>query len=320
VRDLRGGNSTGHFQPAAKTWAAQKRQKQRIGDFMADEAQGLQPDEGQANIEPKGALDDGTPKTAKEQPQGDQGATPKGHADEVVFDPAEFESLTKELPDNVKRQAEALRKSLQAAFTKKTQAIAENRKKIEAYEAFERDPHSTVAQIAQQLGYKLTPAQQRAAEKASEGEGWSPEKGDPKSWDDVVGYVTAKMQREFSGKLQPIVQEFQSLKKQTIESQLSEIDPSWAQYEDAMSSNLQKHPTLAQDPATLYRISVPSDVLESRATQRALARLESKTKSAQVGGASTTRRTPEIPDGPISFAQAVELARAQLDKEGVKPG
>jgi hypothetical protein len=283
---------------------------------MSEEAQGLQANEGQAAA-PEGASQ-GTQTAAIEQPQGDQGATQQGHAD--VFDPAEFDTLTKELPAPLKKQADALRKSLQSAYTKKTQAIAESRKKIEAYDAFQQDPHGTIKQFAERFGYQLTPAQQKAAQKAADGEGWSPDRGDPKSWDDVVGFVMNKMQAEFGQKLKPIVSEFQDMRKKTIESQLSDIDPGWAQYEDVMGANLQKHPTLAQDPATLYRISVPPEVLESRATQRALARLESKTKSAQVGGTSTTKRAPDIPDGPISFAEAVAHARRELEKQGVSPG
>ena len=47
---------------------------------------------------------------------------------------------------------------MQAAFTKKTQAVAQDRQKIEAFDAFMADPMSQIQQLAQQYGYSLTQA------------------------------------------------------------------------------------------------------------------------------------------------------------------
>jgi hypothetical protein len=283
-------------------------------------AQGTAAPEGQAAISAPETASAAAPAPGTGgQPQGAAGTTGSGsQAEEHVFDPAEYERLTKALPDNLRQQAEALRKSLIGAFTKKTQAIAEHRKKIDAYDSFAKDPRGTLEQMAQQFGFKLTPAQAAAAAQAASGEGWEPERGDPQSWNDVAGYLLNKMREEFGGKLQPIVNEFKTLKKQTIESQLSEIDPAWQTYEDAMAATLSEHPTLAKDPAKLYRMSVPPEVLESRAVQKALARLEAKKSSAQVAGASATnRKAPELPSGPVTFAQAVEAAKRQLAEQGL---
>jgi hypothetical protein len=283
----------------------------------------------QGTAAPEGQAATGAPETASAaapapgtsgQPQGTEGTTGQTgpRTEDLLFDPQEYERLTKELPDNLRHQAEALKKSLQGAFTKKTQAIADAKKKIEAYDAFSRDPKTALEQMAQQMGFRLSPAQAAAAAQAATGEGWEPTKGDPQSWNDVAGYLLNKMREEFGGKLQPIVNEFKTLKKQTIESQLTEIDPSWQTYEDAMAETLSKHPSLATDPAGLYRLSVPPEVLESRAVQKALARLEGKKSSAQVAGASsTTKKAPELPSGPLTFAQAVEAAKRQLSEQGL---
>jgi len=111
------------------------------------------------------------------------------------------------------------------------------------------------------------------------------------------------------------------MKKQTIEHQLSDIDPTWQQYEDKMMDNLNSHPTLARDPATLYRLSVPQEVLESRAVQKALKKMEGKAQSSKASSGSTTSRKPQqgIPDKAMSFQEAVEAAKAKLAEEGIRP-
>ncbi|MHC4635804.1 MAG: hypothetical protein ACYSYU_11445, partial [Planctomycetota bacterium] len=94
------------------------------------------------------------------------------------------------------------------------------------------------------------------------------------------------------------------------------------QYEDTMKINLQKHPSLANDPTSLYRMSVPQEVLESRATQMALKKLEAKGESAKISGGSTTTKTPSggLPDKPVSFTQAYEAAKQSLRDQGITKG
>ena len=121
-------------------------------------------------------------------------------------------------------------------------------------------------------------------------------------------------------KLEPYIGQVKNLRKQSIESQLSEIDPTWQQYEDRMSEVVQKHPTLANDPATLYRISVPQEVLESRATQAALRKLEAKRDSNQVSGTSTTNKAAAsgLPDRPMTLQESVEWAKKDLERRGIR--
>ena len=83
---------------------------------------------------------------------------------------------------------------------------------------------------------------------------------------------------------------------------------------------MKMHPTLVHDPAMLYKMSVPSDVIESRATQKALKRLESKTQSSKVSGASTTNKLPQggVPNKSVSFQDAVAFARKAVADQGIQ--
>lgn len=228
--------------------------------------------------------------------------------DQPIFDPGEFARLTKDLSPELQAQAKALQKSLQGAYTKKFQTVAEQKQKIEAYDSFSSDPVGNLEQMAKRMGYSLSKG---GAEPNSDPASW-----EPNSWDDVMSAA----EKRVMAKLSPLLGEFQNIKKNSIESQLSSIDPSWQQYEDVMMQNLKSHPTLAKDPSMLYRLSVPSEVLESRATQKALKRLESKVESGKVSGSSTTTKTPQtgMPTGPVTFQQAVELAQKKLAEEGIR--
>lgn len=256
------------------------------------------------------------------QPKGGDGGTPKNGTgtEEIIFDPAEYDRLRNDLPEALRNQIDAMRKNMVSDYTKKTMAIANDRKKIEAYDSFQKDPKATIERFAQQLGYNLTPAQKAAVAQSAEGNGWNPQAGDPESWDQVVGYLMNQITDNLRQQMAPVYQEFQQIKKNSIDQQLAEIDPSWHQYEDAMMSNLKAHPTLANDPGMLYRISVPPEVLESRATQRAIAKMEAKTKSSQIGGASSTTKKSDgqqIPAKPRTFEEAIALAKKTLAEQGI---
>ena len=119
----------------------------------------------------------------------------------------------------------------------------------------------------------------------------------------------------------PMLQEVQAMKKQGIEQQLNEIDPTWRQYEDKMMASLKTHPTLSNDAALLYKMSVPSEVAESRATQKALSKLEGKAQAAQAsGGSSTTKQPKKELSENASFDESVKFAKEQLADQGITKG
>jgi hypothetical protein len=120
--------------------------------------------------------------------------------------------------------------------------------------------------------------------------------------------------------LNPVFREVQEVKKSNLETFLDQNAPDWRVYEDSMMGNLRKHPTLVSDPLNLYRMSVPSDVLESRATQKALKKMQDKTKATGTSATSTTKtKTGEMPDKPMTFDEAVEFAKKEVASQGLAP-
>jgi hypothetical protein len=115
-------------------------------------------------------------------------------------------------------------------------------------------------------------------------------------------------------KFGPVIQNVQQMQAKNIEAQLEDLDPQWRAYEDTMRANLRDHPTLVKNVEQLYRLSVPTEVLESRATQAALARINKTTSAARVSGTSTARSTTPAPREIKTFADAVEAAKEQLSR------
>lgn len=242
-----------------------------------------------------------------------ESTTQQGPADEdTFFDP-------KEIADRPELMAGY--KQMQAAYTKKMQAVADQRHKIEAFDAFYANPIEQIQRVAQQYGMQLTPAQAaNIAQQQSnqqQAEDWNPQ-----NWGEVQDRLTQAAVRTVLEQLSPVLGQVQDMRKQTIEQTLTEIDPTWQQYEDQMKANLQNHPTLSNDPGMLYRLSVPEHVLESRATQAALKKLENKQQSAQISTTSTTNKSPRqgLPDKAVSFQDAVKAAKSKLAEEGIRPG
>lgn len=255
------------------------------------------------------ATQDGPAPDAGGQPaEAGQGAPP---AEESFFDPRDLEG---------KPELQSAYKGMQKAFTKRMQELATHRQKIAAYDQFATDPAGTLQKLASQYGYRLSRADAQAMAQGQQPQA-DPQGWEPKNWDEVIERAEQSAEKKLMQKLQPLFGELQNVKKTSIERELSEIDPAWQQYEDSMRDNLGRHPSLAADPAMLYRMSVPPEVIESRAVQKALKRMETKTKSSQVASSSQTTKKPGVgmPDESVPFAKAVEIARAKLAEQGLLP-
>lgn len=270
---------------------------------MSDEPQGTgTAPAGQATTDPAPAATTGTaPAASTGQPAGQQTTTQTGTgADDAFFDPKELDPSL--MPAY---------KNMQKAFSKKMEAIKGDRQKIDMYKALEADPVGTITRMAQQLGLHVGPVQQQT----QGNEPWQPQ-----TWDDVLKMAEDRATQKLMEKFQPLIQEVTTMKKSNIEKLLDDNCPDWRQYEDDMMANLKAHPSLVNDPAKLYQISVPSSVLESRATQQALKKLQAKATGSQVSGTSTTNKQQvAAPSGPMSFHQAVEYAKKQLEAQGIRP-
>jgi hypothetical protein len=246
------------------------------------------------------------------QPDGD-GAAPEatGEAgpgapepEATFFDPAE-------LPDELKPAY----KQMQKAFTKKTQEIAKHKQKVEAFDAFSKDPVGSLKAMAQRLGLQVVghgenPQQQAAAQ---------PENWEPQTWDEVMARAKAEAKKEIMHEMSPFLSEMQNLKRTTLERTLDEAAPDWRMHEDRMVELLNEHPTLANNPEMLYRMAVPPDELQARATQAALKKLQAKASSAKAAGGSTTNKKPEVRQDANSFDEAVRVAQAELEARGIRP-
>lgn len=244
------------------------------------------------------------------QPSPDTGqATSAPQAEEPTF----FD------PSAIAEELKPAYKQMQAAFTKKMQGLSAHKQKIEAYDQFMRDPIGQMQQVASQYGYSLTRAQaaQAVQEQQNQAQNW-----EPQSWDEVMSKAEERAEQRIMAKLQPFLGNVQKQTATNIERQLSEIDPQWRSYEDDMRSMLQQHPTLVNDVSMLYRLSVPEEVLTSRAVQTALAKFQSKTEQAKVSGTTRTSRSePAPPDltkmkSGDAFRAAIDIAKKTIASGG----
>lgn len=222
------------------------------------------------------------------------GTTTTGtQAEETFFDPSTIKG---------KPELEAAYKQMQKAFTEKTTSLAKSKDKVDAYDNFISNPIPAIRQLAQQYGLTLAEAKQIAEQTQFE----------PKSWDEVFSKAKQETRQELMKELQPFFSEIKEVKKQAVEKTLDENCPDWRLYEDHMMTNLQDHPSLVKDPVKLYRMSLPDDVVESKAYQQALKKLQDKAKGAQVSTGSNTNKSGEVLPKATSFKEAVAIAKAKL--------
>lgn len=214
-------------------------------------------------------------------------------AEESFFDPRSIEG---------KPELQSAYKQMQGEFTRRMQGIRQNQQKLDMYSRFETKPIETMQAVAASMGYQLV---QRGQDQPKE---WNPQ-----SWDDVM----AEAEKRVMEKMKPVFGELKDLKKQNVEQYLDTKYSDWRTYEDAMMDTLREHPSLVKDPDKLYRLSVPQNVWESRATQAAMAKIKGATEAAQVSGGTTSRQTSSEPTGKLSFDQAVQVAKKRLASQGL---
>jgi len=228
-----------------------------------------------------------------------------------------------DVPEEHRPYVESLLKDrerqMMAAYTRKTQDVAKEKQKIDAYNMFEKNPEGTIRQIAQQMGFDVIPRGQQPV--ASQPGMVDTANWEPQTWDEVL--VKAKEQAkeslmaEIRPLLEPLYANLQQVKSQGLENQLSQIDENWRIYEDEIKSNMEFiKPDLlktAEGIKKLYRMSVPDDVFTSKATQTAIHQYEKKVKAAQIESKSKVNNTtPSI--GKInSYDDAVKAAKKALN-------
>jgi len=211
-------------------------------------------------------------------------------------------------------------KNMQKAYTQKTQKIAEHRQKIEAYDQFMRDPVTNLQQLAGQYGMSLTRAEaKQVIQQQGQGQGDDWDNFQPKNWGEAFNAFKERAFAEWSQSIQPLVGSVQKMQSRNVEAELTKIDPQWKLYEDEMSANLQAHPTLVKDIDKLYMLSVPKEVWAARGTQQALKKVEATVQAAHVSGKGQTSKTVSAPKKAANFDEAVQAAREELARQGIRP-
>lgn len=267
------------------------------------------PDAGQPVSAPAGTA--GTTEQAPAPAQGQAqdlrdaaaGQAPAPETD-AFFDPSK-------LPEELKGPY----KQMQAAYTRKSQELAKQRQKVEAYDAFSRDPIGSMQQLAAQYGMSLTRAEAKQMVQQQQGNGGT-EEWQPKTWDEVLAKAEERAEARILEKFAPLMQNVQRMQASSIEQQLDSIDPNWRIYEDDMRQTMHEHPSLIKDIGKLYRLSVPEEVYTSRAVQAAIRKMESKGKQATVGSKSETPRSMPATRKVSSFQEAVDEAKRMLSEQG----
>lgn len=270
------------------------------------------------------APDTGTTATAPAAPGGPADAQPSQGQDggqpmqaaptgEPFFDPS---NLSPELLPAYKQ--------MQAAFTQKTQALSQNRQKIEAFDRFMADPIGGLQQLASQYGLQITRAQAAAAVAQQQQPEDPYANWEPQRWGDVIDttqkavaqQLRQELRQEILQELSPYLGQVQQMQAKNVEAQLTQIDPNWKAYEPKMRDLLAAHPTLANDISMLYRLAVPPEMVEAKAMQQVLKQYEQKAKQGQVTAQGTAPRSQPASPKISSFEEAwADAKRRQLSGE-----
>ena len=287
-----------------------------VDDAAPSAGEGQAADAGTATHTTDAAPDAGAGQARASSDKGTSGATKKTDSasqddDHSFFDP-------KQVPDELKPAY----KQMQGAFTKQMQKLAQDRNKVNFYDQFSQDPIGNMQRLASQYGYQLTRAQAQAAVNQQAQGGDIPDDYQPQNWKEVFTRSKELAKQEIMQEFAPLIQEVRATKKQAIERQLSEIDPGWQQYEADMIELIREVPGLAQHPEKLYRLAVPQEVIDARATQKALQKFKAKAEAASVSGGSTTSKRPSALDIDQKFGSVQEAAlwaQRKLEEEGKWP-
>lgn len=247
---------------------------------------------GQASATDTG-LDSGATATAPAHDAGDSTGATSGATEPTFFDPS---GLSEDLVPAYKQ--------MQGDYTRKLQEIAKSRDKIRAYDAALNDPRGTIEMLARQYEIPVNFGQAQSNGAGTVGaEEWNPQ-----DWNEVIERAGNAGYERAMAELRPFVA---NTRKSQLERDLDGAFPEWRQYEDRFAQTLQDHPTLATDAHLLAQAATPREVLEAKATQVALRKLEQRSEGNKSKPSSTTK-VPETPQGPMTVQQSYDLAMKQL--------
>jgi hypothetical protein len=224
--------------------------------------------------------------------------------------------MASNLSPEAKAENDKLYRELNKSYTQKTQALAEQRQKVEFVDQFmqmyQRDPDSALGELMKTLGYqpKAAPAAQARPDAPGDAN-WQ-----PKTWTEVLEKASEMAASKMRGEIQPVMEKYEELSTQTIEQKLNEIDPQWRLYEDKMRENMARYPDMVNNLADLYRISVPPEVQEKLAYNAAMRKLDGERQAGRVSGSASVPRAVDSGADIKTFDDAVRLAQEKLKSGG----
>jgi len=232
------------------------------------------------------------------------------------FDRKGYDEAYEKLPDEVKPHVSSLVKTLQGDYTRKTQALKDQRQAIEAVGLFEQgmrsDPVKTIMELAGRYG--LTPEQLVAtSEPRLDAE------TEPQSWEEVYQRAAADAKKEVLAEIAPYIGQVQQIQSKSVEEELDQIDPNWRRYEDKMSELMQKAPGLSNLPIKdIYNLARPESEIKAEAMAEAQRQMQKETKAAVTHGSEPQRKTTPGTKKVESFSDAVDVAKQILAERGTQ--
>lgn len=222
-----------------------------------------------------------------------------------------------QLPQELQRHAKALKKRLVGAYTRKTQDLAEIRRRAEFADRFESDPQFRADVIRQYAGQSGSPP---TAPPTAQGSTQVPaqyvelrKRTLPQELHWMAEHLAmGDYQRDlamYQGYIHPLQQRYETSQReaatreyQRVEAEFAEHNPGWDAHEDDMvdvlnflkSPNL-NHPRWGNKIELLYRLAT-ADKQESQAVVQALERTAQAAKNKTITGSGGRTIAPNIED------------------------
>lgn len=200
-------------------------------------------------------------------------------------------------PDELPKELLPHFKKMQASFTRRMQAIASQKEKVNLYDQLVAGGPEAVKILAQKVGLYV-------ADKEPSKE-MEPEYGDSST----VSWIRKEIKAMLEEAVGPIKENTNKLKASQVERYLDENHTDWRLYDDVMADLVKKHPTLGEDVDALYELAKTS------ATKVERMKTASNKRSSIVTKSSSSNRPVSIPKRAETLEEAIAMARA---KHGLK--
>lgn len=303
-----------------------------------------------AAAQSKETTDQGKPEpTKKAEAAGTATEKPVEEKETELAQPPEGseELLSQEEYDKLRDKPEELRKALNKAFTQKTQALAEQRKALEPYQALveslQEDPQATVRALAEKLGIQLAEVETKTEAKEAASELLADLKQslgpDLEFLADRLAPALERITLKLAGQavskeIEPLKQQTEAMQQQAVAEQIdanlelfTKKHPDWKKHEAKMTEiGSRLHP--APDPTTgkpptwmeymedLYYLAT-KDVREGDIAKKIVERMKESAEKSETseGGVAGSRVTKAAPKGKTfneAFDQSWKDAQAGI--------